>query len=240
MRKFDYWSIRYKLLFLLLLLGVTTFAVTETIAYIKSSNAVKRGVMNQLTGITHSKRFQIESYYTTIHNHAETLSDDRMFIDAMREFRAAYRKINATPISTVTENAVREDYREHFYPEMQRLNQARLSFEDYLPVTPAALKLQYLYIVKNPHPQGQRYELANAGDGSKYSKVHEKYHRAFQAIIDKFGYYDLYLIDSDTGRIVYSVAKDRDFGTSLREGPYRNSNLAKVVRRCLTTDKHLT
>lgn len=235
MRRYAHWSIRYKLLFLLLLLGVTTFAVTGAIAYIESVEALKRSAINHLTGITRTKRFQIESYYTTIHNHVETLSDDQMFIDAMREFNVAYRKMNAAPASAATVTAVREDYREHFYPEMQRLNQARLSFEDYLPVTPAALKLQYLYIVKNPYSRGQRYQLVNAGDGSEYSKVHEKYHRAFQTIIDKFGYYDLYLID-DTGHIVYSVTKDRDFGTSLLEGPYRNSNLAKVVRRCLATN----
>ena len=98
MRKFAHWSIRYKLLSLLLLLGVMTFAVTGTIAYIKYLDALKKDVMNQLTGVTRSKQFQIDSYYETIHRHAETLSDDRMFIDAMREFRDAYRSMDATPI----------------------------------------------------------------------------------------------------------------------------------------------
>jgi class 3 adenylate cyclase len=32
------------------------------------------------------------------------------------------------------------------------------------------------------------------------------------------------------------VNKDRNFATSLRDGPYRESNLAKVVRQCLATD----
>ncbi|HMK31889.1 MAG TPA: adenylate/guanylate cyclase domain-containing protein, partial [Terriglobales bacterium] len=49
-------------------------------------------------------------------------------------------------------------------------------------------------------------------------------------------YYDLYLIDYETGRQVYDVAKDRDFATSLQDGPYRASNLAKVVRQCLATN----
>ena len=67
MRKFAHWSIRYKLLSLLLLLGVMTFAVTGTIAYIKYLDALKKDVMNQLTGVTRSKQFQIDSYYQTIH-----------------------------------------------------------------------------------------------------------------------------------------------------------------------------
>ncbi len=236
MRKFSHWSIRYKLLSLLLLLGVTTFAVTGTIAYVKYLDALKNDVMNQLTGTTRAKQFQIDYYYQTIHNHAETLSDDRMFIDAMREFRTAYRKMDTAPIPAEALDAVREDYQQNFYPEMQKLKMARGRVEDYLPFTPAAVQLQYLYIVKNPNSQGHRDELANAGDGSNYSSVHEKYHHAFQSIIKKFGYYDLYLVDYDTGRIVYDVTKDRDFGTSLKDGPYRDSNLAKVVKQCLATN----
>ena len=235
MRRFAHWSIRYKLLSLLLLLGVMTFAVTGTIAYIKYLSALKNDVMNQLTGVTRSKAFQIEAYYRTIHNHTETLSDDRMFIEAMREFRAAYRKMDDAPIPADALNAVREDYLDKFYPELQRLKMARPRVEDYLPFTPAALELQYLYIVKNPNPAGRRDQLADAEDGSAYSRVHEKYHATFQSLIKKFGYYDLYLIDNETGRIVYEVSKDRDFATSLKDGPYRDSNLAKVFKLCTET-----
>jgi len=234
--RFADWSIRYKLLSLLLLLAVITLAVTGTIAYIKNVTALRQSVFNQLTGVTRSKRAQIESYYGTIHSHVETLSDNRMFIDAMREFRDAYRKLNETPVDSSTLKAVTDDYSDNFYPEMQKLGMARQSFEAYLPVTPAAIELQYLYIVKNQRRKGQRDQLIDPGDGSEYSRVHQKYHVALRSIVRKFGYYDLYLIDSETGLQVYDVAKDRDFATSLQDGPYRDSNLAKVVRQCQATE----
>jgi len=236
MKTFAHWSIRYKLLSLLLLLGVMTFAVTGTIAYVKYLNALKQDVMNQLTGLNRSRAFQIESYYTTIRNHAETLSDDRMFTQAMREFREAFFKLDAAPVPAEAIDGVRQDYIQNFYPEMQKLKMARGRVEDYLPYSPAAIQLQNLYIVKNPKPKGRRDELDNAGDGSEYSAIHEKYHRAFRNIIKKFGYYDLYLVDYRTGRIVYEVEKDRDFGTSLMQGPYRDSNLAKVVKQCMASN----
>jgi class 3 adenylate cyclase len=235
-RSYAQWSIRYKLLSLLLLLGVATFAVTGTIAYIKYLNALKQDVMNQLMGVTRSKRFQIESYYRTIHHHAETLSDDRMFIDATEEFSKAFMKIDKAPVPATVLNAVAEDYRANFYPQMQKLKIARPRLADYLPYSSAAIQLQYLYIVKNPNPPGKRDELTNAGDGSEYSRVHQKYHPAFDAIAKKFGYYDLYLIDSPTGRVVYETNKDRDFATNLLEGAYSNSNLAKVVKQCMASD----
>jgi class 3 adenylate cyclase len=233
--KFANWSIRYKLLSVLLLLSLVTLAVTGTIAYLKNVAAVRENILNQLTSVTVAKRSHIESYYQTIHSHVGTLSQDQMFIDAMREFRDAYRKMNKAPIRASTLNAVRDDYNDHFYPEMQKLNMARQDAQAYLPVTPAAIQLQYLYIVNNPFPKDHRDQLINPGDGSEYSAVHQRYHVAFRSIVRKFGYYDLYLID-ETGRQVYDVAKDRDFATSLQVGPYRNSNLAKVVRQCLATN----
>ena len=234
--RFAHWSIRYKLLAGLLLLGITTFAATGTIAYIKYLEALKQDATNQLTGLRRAKAQQIQDYYQTIHNHVLTLSEDRMFVDAMREFSKAYGKLDATPIPAGTLEAVADDYRTRFYPEMQKLGLARPRVEDYIPFSPAALHLQYDYIVKNPVPREDRWKMENAGTHSDYDRVHAKYHRLFHRIVEKFGYYDLYLIDYYTGRAVYDVAKDRDFGTSLRDGPYRDSNLAAVVKKCLATD----
>ena len=234
MKKFAHWSIRYKLLSLLLLLGVMTFLVTGTIAYIKYLSSLKQDVLTQLTGIRRSKAFQIESYYQTIHSHVLTLSEDRMFVDAMHEFRKAYTEVNSQPLPSEVLEAVTDDYRHRFYPEMQQLKIARPRAEDYLVITPAAFHLQFAYIVNNPNPHSRR-DMETAGDGSSYSQVHAKYHRAFRRIIESFGYYDLYLIDSSTSRVVYNVAKNRGFATSLINGPYRDSNLAKVVRRCVDT-----
>ena len=235
MKIFAHWSIRYKLLGLLLLLGLMTFAVTGTIAYLKYLNGLKQNETTQLTGINRSKAFQIEAYYRTVHNHAESLSADRMMIDAMREFHNAFVKMNSTPASSQTVDAVGKDYEQNFYPRMQQLKVARRRFQDYLPVTSAAIQLQYLYIVKNPYPKSQRDKLVNAGDRSEYSRVHAKYHPALRNIIQKFGYYDLYLIDFDAQQILYDVSKDRDFGTNISFGPYRDSNLAKVVKQCLAS-----
>jgi class 3 adenylate cyclase len=234
-KRFINWRLRYKLLFIFLLLGLTTSAVSGSIAYFKHRHSLKQNVLNHLTTLRRSKASQIEYYYQTIHHHVLTLSEDRMFIDAMREFRAAYQTLNEKPVTDEQRKAVVEDYRSQFYPQVQALKLARPRFEDYLPVTPAAFHLQYAYIVKNPGP-GQRRQMQDAEDGSDYSRVHAKYHHSFRNIIEEFGYYDLYLIDHDSQRALYDVNKDRDLGTSLRAGPYRESNLAKVVRQCLASD----
>ena len=235
LRRFANWSLRYKLLVVLLQLGITTFAVTGAISYIKHLHSLKQNIVNQLTSIRRAKAYQIESYYRTIHNHVLTLSADWMFIDAMKDFRAAYNQLNAVPVSTEQRQAVIEDYRTRVYPQMQALKMARQRFENYVPVTPAAFHLQYDYILKNPFPDLRR-KMQDAGDSSDYSRVHAKYHHVFQKIIETYGYYDLYLVDYDSQNVIYGVNKDGDLGTSLKVGPYRDSNLAKVVKRCVEAD----
>jgi methyl-accepting chemotaxis protein len=42
------------------------------------------------------------------------------------------------------------------------------------------------------------------------------------------GYYDLFLVDHQTGNIVYSVFKELDYETSLISGPYSNSCIDKA------------
>ena len=235
-KRYAQWSIRSKLMTFLLLLALATLAVSGTVAYLKQRKTLTDESFNQLTWINHTKRSQIEEYYHTIHSHVETLSSDRMFVDATLEFRRAFFKLDKRTIRASTLEAVQANYRDEFYPEMQRLGMARHSIQAYMPSTPASIQLQYLYIAKNPFPQGRREDLIDAGDGSEYSKVHRKYHEAFKAIVKKFGYYDLYLIDYESGHQVYDVTKDRDFATSMLEGPYASSNLAKVVKQCERTD----
>ena len=236
MRRFADWSIRYKLLLLLVILGVTTFAATGTIAYVRYLRAVRQGVTQQLTSISWIKAREIGTYYEQVRNHVLTLSEDRMFVDAITEFRAAYRLLDAGPIPMEDLDAVRQDYRERLYPELQRINLARPRVEDYLPYTPAAIRLQSAYIAKNRSSGGRRREMDSAGDGSEYTRVHEKYHARLRGITEKFGYYDIYLIDSQTGRVLYDVNKDRIFATSLFDGPYRDSNLTKILRQCVATN----
>src|SRR5215831_15385365 len=113
-KTYAHWSIRTKLMALLLLLALTTLAVCGTIAYVKQRKALADQTFNQLTGITRTKRSQIEGYYQTIHNHVSTLSSDRMFIDAMRDFKKADEKMNRSTISASILNAVHDNYRDQF------------------------------------------------------------------------------------------------------------------------------
>lgn len=93
-------------------------------------------------------------------------------------------------------------------------------------------RLRALYINRNPHPHGERRELADAGDGSLYSAVHAELHPLAKRFVTERNYYDFFLIGPD-GNILYTVEKEDDFGTSLKTGPWRDTGLADVYRRAL-------
>jgi len=41
-----------------------------------------------------------------------------------------------------------------------------------------------------------------------------------QRMADAVGFYDINLIDAQTGEVVYTVAKETDFASNLYHGPY--------------------
>jgi len=93
----------------------------------------------------------------------------------------------------------------------------------------APQSLRRLYIDENPYALGERALLKDAGDGSRYSKVHAEFHEWARRFLGHFGYYNMFLIDPD-GNIVYSTAKEEDFATNLNSGPYSDSPLGRVFQ----------
>ncbi|MCF8083235.1 MAG: hypothetical protein K9M96_09080 [Deltaproteobacteria bacterium] len=55
--------------------------------------------------------------------------------------------------------------------------------------------------------------------------------------IEKYGYYDLFLINPD-GYCFYTVGKEADYHTNLVDGKYADSNLGELVREVLNTKQY--
>jgi methyl-accepting chemotaxis protein len=87
--------------------------------------------------------------------------------------------------------------------------------------------LQDHYIDSNPYPAGEKHMLDTAEDSSPYNVTHSNFHPWFRQLLEARGYYDIVLI-SQEGNIVYSVYKERDFATNLRDGEWRDTDLARV------------
>ena len=94
-----------------------------------------------------------------------------------------------------------------------------------------AIYLQYWYICQNPNEMGKRERLDTASDQSRYSAVHEKCHPVIRNFKQRYGFYDILLVDIDSGTIVYSTSKEIDFGTSLKNGPFATASIGRAFQQ---------
>ncbi|MCK5719711.1 MAG: HAMP domain-containing protein [Thiomargarita sp.] len=91
-----------------------------------------------------------------------------------------------------------------------------------------SLALQYHYIASNPNPIGIKEEYFAATDSSSYTQLHRHYHPYLHDIQMRFDFEDILLVDDKNGEIIYSVLKNIDYATSLRDGPYAKTGAGKV------------
>lgn len=223
-------SVKSKLTIVLISLSLGSISIISFLAWTKARTTLTEKTFNQLTSVRASKAYQIDSYFKTLQNHVDTLCEDRMVVTAMLSLNQGFKELNLkNDPPEDSESKLKKHYSQNFFPKLSKAIEGVPNFQTYRPEGKAARYLQYHYIAKNSNPVGQKEKLNDAKDGSAYSKSHASYHELFRNLIKKFGYYDLFLIDFKTGDVAYTVYKEVDFGTNLNSGPYRESNLAKVV-----------
>ena len=77
----------------------------------------------------------------------------------------------------------------------------------------------------------KKNKLFDMENYSSYNRSHKVFHPSFDYYLQQFGYYDIFIVDSESGNIVYSVYKELDYATSLIDGPYKDSDIAKVFNK---------
>ncbi|WP_425052494.1 methyl-accepting chemotaxis protein [Psychromarinibacter sp. S121] len=99
-----------------------------------------------------------------------------------------------------------------------------------------AASLRQLYVQDNPYEGAARADFTQADDKSQYSAIHATAHPVFAEHLREFGYYDIFLFDA-AGNLLYTVVKEDDFGTSMLDGPYSDTGLARAYRRAMELDE---
>jgi class 3 adenylate cyclase len=230
MLKIKHISIKTKLQIMIFTASLGSIFVIGYLSWSKAREIFTDRIFNQLTSVRVSKASQIESYFNTLRNQIETLSENRMIVTAMTEFNQEFAQLQKQLISPVLDQKIETYYNQEFLPRLAKNIEGTPIFETYRPTSVESRYLQYHYIVNNPNQVGKKEQLDRAKDGSNYSQIHSRYHSLFRNLIKRFGYYDLFLLDPETGNVVYSVYKETDFSSNLYTGAYRNSNLAQVVK----------
>ncbi len=224
-----------KIIMLFLIAGIVPFAINGILSYRAASTSLKEQSFNQLVSLREMKKMEMEDYFSNIRKQIDILSKDRMIVGLMKALKVHYKNIrNDMPDSQLEEcrSALKTYYTEEFTEEYKRQNNGHTPHADsyFSRLDDNSIILQYLYIKANHYGLGEKHNLDTADDMSSYSRLHAKYHPVIRGFLEQYGYYDIFLVEPDSGDIVYSVFKELDFTTSLKDGPFANTNIGRVFR----------
>ena len=205
---------------------------------VETVSTLRREAFDKLTAIREIKKAAVERYFQSIEDQILTFSEDQMIVAAMRQLRENFQnfrsenKLDPEQLSELR-NKLATYYTGEFSQEYRSQNHGKLpNAEQYLgQLDDDSVALQYYYIRANQNPLGSKHLLDNPHDNSTYSKLHAELHPIIRNYLDKFGYYDIFLVDPDTGDIIYSVFKELDFSTSLIDGPNSKTNFGEAFRK---------
>lgn len=212
----------------------------------KSFSALEEVAKERLISLRDVRKTQIDNYIQTIQHQIQNLSSASFVVDAMEDFSESVVEykgdLDPQDVSKWREE-LSQYYEKDFSDEFSSRNTGIPSNAGALlnGIDDTAIALQYQYIQANSHPLGSKDSLYDTKDGSTYAKNHASNHPFFRDFLQHFGYYDVFLVDQKSGRIVYSVFKELDYATSLKSGPYANSGIGQAFAGAsqATTENHL-
>ncbi len=223
-------SIRSKLLVLLMISGLSAALAISTIGYMRSDSALRAAVWDQLVSIRETKKSDIVRYLDAQERAFAAFAAQDQVADAIVAFRSAYGAEGALDAGTARADLARF-YTTEILPHLPEAERP-LSPDALLPASVASLRLQQRYIAQNPAASGDRDVLDAPADTAPtaYDTVHKTYHSHLRQMMQLLNLYDVFLIDDQTGQVLYTAEKEVDFATDLAHGPYRASSLARAFQ----------
>lgn len=231
-------KIRTKLTVVLLSVGITPLLVLSIISLRQTTEELTKQAITTIETVCEYKKSAIESYYHTFESQVKTFSNSSIVTDQLSTIdRFSEEIITEGDYSQGQIQRMRKHLSEYYEDQFgKRYQEKNGQSVDVRPLIggldDTAIIMQYHYISRNSNPIGSKGDLNFAYDRSGYSKIHQNIHPFIRQYLREYGYYDIFLVNLK-GRVVYSVNKEIDYGTSLMEGPYRETDFANTFRKAL-------
>ncbi len=234
-------SLRSQLSLTMLLVGLVPALAIAVLAVVFLQTSLRTAAEARVVTAGDGRAEAIETLVSNVSGQISTFAQDRTTIDGLARLPAAFEAMGSDAGVDETsfgqlEDAVAEYYRGPFSASLEKAAgpDAEVPGAEIGGLDRASIVAQYAYIAGNRHPTGSKDDLMDSGNATTYDAIHASIHPGIRSLVDEFGYYDIFLIEAETGRIVYSVYKEVDYGTSLVHGPWAGTNLAAAYREALT------
>ncbi|GAB4409782.1 MAG: hypothetical protein OHK0053_36600 [Microscillaceae bacterium] len=213
-------GIKYQILLLFGLLSVMPLASFMVWAYCSAQDSLRQRAFEQLKTVREIKKREIEWYFEKLQSQASFFAQSQLVVEALKEFNATFQQLDDETLPTDYFSKLQAYYKDEFGPRL-RETVAEDLYEELIPTEARSILLQKQYLV------GTKATLKD----NDYFEVHNRFHGSLTALIQAYDLHDLFLIEDESGFVVYSVAKEIDFATSLLKGPHADSHLGQLFRR---------
>lgn len=229
--------IRTKLLahaILLILVSVTVPSIIiGWMAIDRSKTALTLEAKEQLVAMKQIQKERLDQYFDVLTNKLVAFSNNHSVITAMQQFKSGYAAYQAelanNPVKRYKRATV-DNYLKDFGIRYEQENPGEYIQPEQLvnAFNEVSFALQHQYIINNPYKLRDKHKLDASKETNSYSVVHEKFHPMFREFQQRFGIYDILLVDINTSEVLYSVFKELDFTAYLNKGPLSNTPIAAV------------
>lgn len=186
-----------------------------------------------LTGVRDLQKQKIESYFASLSEQVRLLANDSENIEFVEDLELAFPRYEYQMSAILQQCCQPRNELMAYYQEVARTEQ-QLSSATLLPAIGVPkqaddnlIALQYRYLVQNTNPPQLKAEFDGPDEQAAYTRLHKRHHPRLHALVKDLGYSDLLLVN-EQGIVLYSVAKNLDFATSLNMNHEPNSALLKL------------
>jgi len=224
-------SLKVKLILSMLVLSLIPFGVISVVTLINTEKSLKHTVADELIAIRDIKAANLSQYFDTISSQIKLVASNNNTKFALKDFLNAYENYPVSSDSNQNAPPVKSYWKDEFAKKYAAENDKAFDTNAFFnQLSPKALQLQNDFIASNPEPLGNKNGLIDLNNQTTYADAHNKYHAWFDAYLNEFGYYDIFLVDLN-GDVIYSVFKELDFATSLTSGPWSQTGLAAAFNK---------
>ena len=259
--KFQF-NIRNKIIFATISLGLIAVVLTAGVSYYLTSKTIRKQAFDQLTSVGYVKARSIENYYKETRFEIASQAEGETVKRALQELTYAREhlireleengQIFDSGFRTKIHDSVRAYYEDVLVNNLKKVRSSDPGEANvFMHSDLEANLLQYVYTVKNPAVVGSKHQQNDASDiaanpnlnerfrtamgDTTYAQVHSTYHPIFNGLRERFGHYDIFLVNSK-GSLVYSVFKELDFNGNLRYGPQKETGLGQAYALAMDPD----
>ena len=181
---------------------------------------------NRLKSLEFSGGFDVAAHLRSTTRTANSLAASPQAVVALDLFSNAFDKLSEEDLDVPLDEII-ETYEDRYLDPLAELDRP-IQIRALLSEATAATYLQYNYAV-NLGVIDQPSFVDDALDGTEWSETHSAVHPVYRNVAQQLDLLDVYLVEPDEHRVLYSVAKRPDLGTDLQTGPFSGSVLANTV-----------